>query len=368
MQWKKHLIWLIPLLILDVVALFFYFNRSDKNNQPAQAADFEAESMEAELNYSQLSSLTFPTDQTNLLSPEMDGIFQATASGRPESALYGSTRSGKRGKIYTSTFHEGIDIAALRRDRHSRPLDLIYAVADGKIAYLNRIAGNSNYGKYIVLAHEDTMGRVYSLYAHLAQINSELRAGEDIEAGKAMGIMGHTASTGIPLWQAHLHLEIGVILNRNFKTWYRAQKLVPDHGNYHGWNLLGVDPLEVFAAQQASTSFNLQQYFTAQVPAFEAVLKTKLLPDYFQRYAGLWTGEEFVPPAIVVVCSENGVPLRGRNANADEAAALKNGQAVIQNVNREVLGRNGAHLIREQNGAWILGKSGEQWREMLLYF
>ena len=120
MHWKKHLCWLAPLLLLDGLGLLFYLRWIE--TRPAAPAP-ESEALELELDQAppgavvpQLRKMVFPTGQTGLLDPAAANVFQPTASGRPESALYGSTRTGRRGKFLRATFHEGIDVAAVRRD------------------------------------------------------------------------------------------------------------------------------------------------------------------------------------------------------------------------------------------------------------
>ena len=57
----------------------------------------------------------------------------------------------------------------------------------GGSAYVNRRAGNSNYGIYVVLAHDEpALGEVYTLYAHLARVESGLHAGQPVEAGQVL--------------------------------------------------------------------------------------------------------------------------------------------------------------------------------------
>ena len=109
-----------------------------------------------------------------------------------------------------------------------RPQDAVYAVADGIVTYVNAMAGNSNYGKYVVLTHACPSGMVYTLYAHLAAFSPGVGRGQAIKAGDVLGIVGHTANPPIPLDRAHLHFEAGLILNARFSQWCRAQKLKND--------------------------------------------------------------------------------------------------------------------------------------------
>lgn len=227
---------------------------------PMSYADHRLLELEAEMQMppSALFNWDYPTPQTNLLSSDLEGVFQPTASGRLTSALYGSVRtlSGPRG-LYAS-FHEGIDIAAVSRDRQGRPLDKIKAIAPGKIAYANKIIGNSNYGNYVVLTHEDPIGSFYTLYAHLASVAPDIAPGMVIERGTTLGIMGNTPASIIPMARAHMHFEIGVMLNSKFDTWFKARHMTPDHGCYNGLNLAGLDPLDILENAAKAADFSLK--------------------------------------------------------------------------------------------------------------
>src|ERR1051325_1405044 len=43
-------------------------------------------------------------------------------------------------------FHEGIDIRCLHRDSRGEPLDEVRAIADGKVVYVNPVAGRPYFG------------------------------------------------------------------------------------------------------------------------------------------------------------------------------------------------------------------------------
>lgn len=311
------------------------------------------------------SDLVYPTEQQGLLEPGREDVFQPTAAGTRESAMYGSVRTANRGGRLVASFHEGIDIAPLRRDSRGRPLDDVMVVAAGRVAYVNKIAGNSTYGKYAVVEHDDPIGAVYTLYAHLASV--AVKRGDAVTPGHVLGRMGNTATYNIPMSRAHLHFEVGVMLNSRFDRWYDGQKLMPSHGLCHGWNLLGVDPLDFLARQRADRMMKFDDVLDATAVAFELVIKAVGLPDYFRRYPSRWSGGAFQGGHLTVAFSENGVPLRGRAAVECEAALIKKGRAAVVNAYKEVLGRNGARLVADRSGGWALGSSGERRVEWLLY-
>ena len=115
------------------------------------------------------------------------------------------------------------------------------------------------------------------------------------------------------------------------------------------------------------TNFDLFAHIRALPPAFTIALKTNRQTDYFRRYAFLWRGDEFNGGTMIIKCSENGLPLSGRNANEDEIAALRRRSQMVCNVDQSVLGRNGSRLVVAENGKWRLSNSGKKWLAMLLY-
>jgi hypothetical protein len=294
------------------------------------------------------------------------GVFMPTASGRPESALYGSTRTTKQGSLFLPSFHEGIDVAPLSRDAKQVPLDRILSIADGRIAYLSKSPGNSNYGRYVVIVHDDPMGEIYSLYSHLEEVADNLKLGQRVRRGDDIGRMGYSPSSIIPVSRSHLHLEVGVIINQRFRDWFNRQKLKPDHGNYHGHNLYGIDPLDVYRQQEKFGRFNMGAYLQHLEPAFTLLVRATHKPDYFRRYPLLWSGGN-PGGAMVMTVSEGGVPLSGRPATEDEKTALGTKKNAVLAVNETILGRNGLRLVTTRQGAWHVGKNGDRWLDILLH-
>lgn len=364
---KRHAWWIIPLILFDIFFFRWLATRGAESGEhdpeTAQVARDDHERHE------ELPGLTYtyPTDQRDLWSVESTDVYQPTAAGRVESAQYGSVRTRSFGGRLLPAFHEGIDIAALRRDRRNRPLDEIYAVAKGRVAYINRVAGNSNYGIYVVLVHDDPVGEIHTLYAHMARVKSGLSSGDRVESGDTLGIMGHSSSSGIPRHRAHLHFEIGVIKNSRFDVWYRAQELIPDHGVWHGHNLIGVDPGAVFGGRDDELRFSVLRYLRELPPAFTIIFRADRQLDYFRRYPALWRGSPFTAGAIVMAVSEGGVPLSGRMASLAEVKEMGRDAVRVLDVDEEVLGRNGLRHVVRRGGEWSFGGNGERWLEILTY-
>lgn len=380
----RHLVWIIPLLVLDFY-LFRWLALRQGGCRPAPPPPATAAAVQAVPEAPPpppppvWQDLHTPTPQQNLLNPEEPGVLQPTASGRIQSARFGSTRTGKRGKHFVPVFHEGVDIAPTIRDRRGGAGDPVYSVAEGRVAFVNAVGGKSSYGKYVVVEHPDpTLGEirlrdgssqpaaVYTLYAHLADIRFGIRGGQRVAAGEEIGTMGHTASTGIPQSRSHLHWEIGLMLNSRFDRLAREEKLKPDFGNYHGHNLFGIDPLDFYAAHVRDPGLTMGGYLAALPPACEVVLRGRD-PDYFRRYPALWRGAPYDGSPIRLTLAESGLPLSGRNANATELKVLGNRRHAVLRVDQDILGRNGRGYVAPSGRSWQFTERGKRWAHILFY-
>jgi hypothetical protein len=210
---------------------------------------------------------------------------QDTGTGDPHSGLFGCVRdSGHK-------FHEGIDIKCIERDKKGNPLDAVSAAMDGEVVYINSVAANGDYGRYIVLEHPHADVSVYTLYAHLSAIGPGLKVGQNVVAGEIIGTLGHSGTEKIPLERAHLHFEIGLRLSNDFQFYYDTQKLPGknEHGNYNGFNLIGSDPQAFFEKVRAGKFKNFADYFKSIPTAFTLRVTTSRVPDFAVRYPALLT-------------------------------------------------------------------------------
>lgn len=281
--------------------------------------------------------LAWPTPNTAY----MDGgpiaaYIQPTASGEPESGLFGGVRSGGL------QFHEGVDLKPVSRDRRGEPTDPIFAAMAGVVRYINRVAGESNYGRYIVLEHPEVRPAVYTLYAHLSATAPGLKIGDTVTRGQVIATMGHTADHGgIPKERAHMHFEIGLMVTRDFQRWYDWKRFGSrnPHGLYNGMNLMGVDPLDVFNAFRTRRADNFQDYF-AHMPAVATVrIATHKVPDFVQRYPSLLTKE--IPMAGVagweIRVSWTGLPFSWTPLTAMEVMGWRTDEVRLADVDAEAL-------------------------------
>ncbi len=216
----------------------------------------------------------------------VESFIQPTAGNTVSSGLFGSVRNGGY------RFHEGLDMKAVQRNRRGNVSDAIYAALPGTISYINRLAGNSGYGNYVVLEHNFNGLSLYTLYAHLASVQRELVAGQRVEAGAKLGIMGRTAGGyTIGLAQTHLHFEIGVRLtdNASFQNWYAWKKYTTanHHGPYNGMNLVGMNALELFEKMRDKTFEGYRRHLEKIPPAFALRVYTNKVPEFIRRNPAL---------------------------------------------------------------------------------
>jgi murein DD-endopeptidase MepM/ murein hydrolase activator NlpD len=115
-----------------------------------------------------------------------------------------TTPFGKKGKMWSSGMHTGVDFAI------PSGTDIL-AVADGKVANAN---WGKSYGVQIVqkLDDQDT----WVIYAHLSK--SLVKPGDEIKKGQHIGESGNTGNSSGP----HLHFEA-----RNNVRWSAGKPVDP---------------------------------------------------------------------------------------------------------------------------------------------
>lgn len=191
--------------------------------------------------------VSLPTSNDNLLTGRLEDFYQRTARAGDsawQGGMYGLVRNSRtvRGAEVHTRFHEGIDIKPLYRDERGNPLDSVRAISSGVVVHVNDRAGNSNYGRYVVVEHIWDGSPYYSLYAHLNEV--WIDSGTVVDAGDLLGRLGYTGA-GINRARAHLHLEICMLYNSAFHVWYQEEHAARDsnfHGIFNGKNLAGLDP------------------------------------------------------------------------------------------------------------------------------
>ena len=281
---------------------------------------------------------------------------QPTASGEPESGLFGCHRTNG------AQFHEGVDLKPVKRDRHGEPVDPIFVVMPGVVRYINRQPGDSNYGRYIVVEHGATTPAIYTLYAHVSAIEPGLKVSDNVERGQVIATMGRSSSgLAIPKDRAHLHFEMGVMLTRQFQSWYDWKKFGSrnDHGIWNGMNLMGFDPLEFYDAFRARRIDDFQGYFGHLQTAVKLRISTRTMPDYAERYPSLVTA----PPPTASVAgwevkfNEMGIPFALTPLSAMDLLGYRPEEIRVIEVNETILKNHRCKsLVFNKRGVYLIGK------------
>jgi murein DD-endopeptidase MepM/ murein hydrolase activator NlpD len=234
--------------------------------------------------------------------------FEGVDSRPWSSGRYGFVRTQRRtdsGIIFTQ-FHEGIDIRPVKRDRNNEPLDDVRAILPGKVVYVNDTAGASSYGKYVVVQHE---GSFFSLYAHL--MTTSAKTGEEVKTGEVLGRLGYTGA-GINRERAHLHLEMAIILSDRFQNWYDLHFTSKNnHGNFSGFNLVGLDVAGLFHAHRANPAITLPEYVAKATAYYKVTVPNRGEMPIAKRYPWL-VKQEGKGKSWEITFAASGLPLEIR--------------------------------------------------------
>ena len=313
------------------------------------------------------SPFQFPTANHALYEPGQElKFFAPTSPDKPwTSGSFGCVRSDGW------QMHEGLDILHLQTDRHGEPTDPVMATADGTVMYVSTKAALSNYGKYIVIRHLVEGLEIYSLYAHLSEIQPGIAAGKTVKAGQVIAIMGRTSNTSetISRERAHCHFELNVFMNENFSSWYRKYFTGErnDHGIWNGQNLNGLDPREILLAER-DPKFSLLNYVRSQTELCRVLVRATSFP-YLKRYAPLVLKNPRADKEGVagyeIALTYNGVPF----ALLPRAASEIKGSAKYQllSVNEtEQKAHPCRKLVVQHGGHWQLTDHGQRDLELLV--
>jgi len=316
--------------------------------------------------------LRWPTPNPAWQHCEPIGAFlQHAGSGNPLSGSYGSVRNdGTR-------FHEGIDLFPVRRDAQGEALDEVFAAISGIVSYVNTDPTRSSYGRYVVLEHPEQSVGIYTLYAHLASVDSALLPNGDGErmrvwAGQMIGRMGRSAGGyTIPKARTHLHFEMGLRLTDDFERWYDAHGFEDPnhHGVFNGMNLMGFDPLAFYEAHRAGRIRTMADWFAQMESAVVLHVRSAATPDFVRRYSSLvkqGAVEEGAHAGWRIECDASGIPFAWTPLSADEVRELNLGEARVVAVDEVLIGEQPAkRLVMRTTGGWLLERDLEVVRQLL---
>jgi murein DD-endopeptidase MepM/ murein hydrolase activator NlpD len=316
--------------------------------------------------------LALPTDNDALFRGDGAAFYQVIArdfqgveSTLWEGGQYGFVRDPIEtpAGIICKRFHEGIDIRPLYRDARGEPLDEVRAIAEGKVVHTNLVSGFSNYGRFVVIEHEWDGAKYYSLYAHLNSI--VVQSGQHVQRGQQLGVMGHTG-TGIDQARAHVHLELNLMLSREFESWYNVYfRNDPNrHGLYNGLNLAGIDIARLYLALRKQPSLTIPDFLAQETIFYKVTLPDSKHFDLLKQYPWLLRSPASDhPKSWEISFAQSGVPLKvepsSKAVTQPELTYFKRSAARYWDLTRGTLTGRGDHAS--------LSDSGRQWMRLLIY-
>lgn len=246
--------------------------------------------------------LGFPTANRALEEGRVEAFFMGVDldGGRFwQGGSFGFTRSPlahAAGTLFTQ-FHEGTDIAPLLRDAGGQPLDEVLAMAAGEVVQAEA-RGTSGYGNQVLLRHDWNCGPVFTRYAHLARLT--VQTGDRVDAGQVLGVLGSSGGRFDPT-RAHLHVEVGLLLNAG----------LPEDRRYRPLNLAVLNP-ETLLLASLQGPLDLPALVHALPVDFTIETPPARMPDLLSRHP--WLAKDDNPTGQAsgwrVHCTAWGLPVR----------------------------------------------------------
>jgi murein DD-endopeptidase MepM/ murein hydrolase activator NlpD len=312
----------------------------------------------------EIVDLALPTDNDALFRGDGPAFYQhierdyhGEKSWPWQGGQYGFVRDPietAAGIIYTR-FHEGIDIRPLRRDERGEPLDEIRAIAAGKVVHTNHVPGYSNYGKYIVIEHRWDGSPYYSLYGHLSSIR--VQSGQEVKKGEPIAVMGHTGA-GLNQERAHVHLELNLMLSRNFEVWHdHFFKDDPNHnGIYNGINLTGSNIAKLYLKLQKNPSLTIAEFLGGEDTFYKVTLPASQDFELPKRYPWMLKarGNGETPLSWEVSFTQTGLPIKiepsKTEVNGPQLSYVKKSEVDYKYLTHDIVAGRGKNAHLSESG------------------
>ncbi len=307
-----------------------------------------------------------PTDNKSLYTTGgddyyvyVDRTFEGVKSRPWQAGTYGMVRNPFRpttgAPVMFSRFHEGIDVKPILRDAHGTPLDKVRPIAPGKVAYVCANPRHSNYGRYVVVAHQVPEGTIYSLYAHLAAVQCEV--GQRLSTSDVIGQLGYSG-VGLNKVRAHLHLEIGLMINSRFADFYTGEN---KHGHFNGMNLVGFNPTHVLMACRDGAPFSVSAYFAGLREHYRVAVPCVGTMDIMRRHPFLYKGsrnDTRRPRSLEIAFTAEGIPIgiypADREVTQPRIISCKPMPTLQQNCTVNRVKNSSANAALTRSGLWYI--------------
>lgn len=140
----------------------------------------------------------------------------------------------------------------------------------------------------------------------------KVQRGTKVQRGEQLGVMGYTGE-GLGRERAHVHLELNLLLSRQFDAWYELyNETEPNyHGLYNGINLMGIDVARLFLALRKQPSLTIPEFLASEETFYKVTLPGGRALDLVRRYPWLLRGaNRMSAQAWEVSFNRAGVPLK----------------------------------------------------------
>jgi murein DD-endopeptidase MepM/ murein hydrolase activator NlpD len=263
-------------------------------------------------------SLVLPTDNDALFRNDGPGFymfvdrdFEKVRTTPWEGGQYGFVRGPVRfgDRVLLMSFHEGVDIAPVKRDAAGEPLDEVRSISHGEVVHASVSPGASNYGRYVVVRHDAWgQGPFCSLYAHLKEVRAV--PGQKVEPGTVLGIMGYSGS-GLDRRRSHVHLELNLMLSSRFEDWHTKNfRPSPNpHGMWNGLNLSGLDVAAFYLAHRQNPALTAAQFVKQTPPGWKVLVPRKVDLELLRNYPWLGEGVQQSSPSWEITLASSGLPI-----------------------------------------------------------
>ncbi len=309
----------------------------------------------------------WPTNNNSFFEGKpLSAYIQASEKEDPVSGTFGFVRD--EGKL----FHGGIDLLSVDKTKRGFAVDQVRAILPGRVAFINDHSLRGDFGRYVIIEHDDPGFNYYTFYGHLASVIKSLSVGDAIEQGTVLGVMGCKRCSGFSLAKSAplLHFEIGLRLGslEKFESWYVAQnfKTKNVYGLWNKLNRLSFDPLGYYNCNKDQ----VLGYVRALPIAFTLKIGSSETVDLLKRCPGLLVQplqSDKTVKGWLIDFTWFGLPINWLPIY-DEA--LDNGKIDLTYLNKEELTRNGTRdtIVFDKSGNPCMGKLLEDELKILFGF
>ena len=177
--------------------------------------------------------------------------------------------------------------------------------------------------------------------------------------------MGHTG-TGIDRERAHVHVELNLMLSREFESWYNTYfRNEPNrHGLYNGLNLVGIDIARLYLALRKQPALTIPDFLAQETTFYKVALPDSKHFDLMKRYPWLLRSPASRDTkSWEISFAQSGVPLKiepnSKAVAQPELTYFKKSGARYWDLTRETLTGRGDHASLSENG--------RRWMRLLIY-